>query len=109
MIARQAAREAFAVFIDSLEARAVNDQPPRDRLAPGHASEGDAGKAHGPPEPGERFLSVAEVAKKLDVSEKTVRRKIASGDWPAHRVGKLVRVSDRILTAHLTRTGHHRR
>ena len=61
------------------------------------------GKECTPPEPGERFLSVAEVAKRLGVSEKTVRRKIASDDLPAHRLGKLLRVSERILTAYVTR------
>ena len=66
------------------------------------------GKTCAPPEPGERFLSVAEVAKRLGVSEKTVRRKIASGDLPAHRVGKLLRVSERILTAYVTRARSRR-
>jgi len=62
-------------------------------------SEAVPGEADPSPRPGERFLSVAEVAKQLGVSEKMVRRKIASGDWPAHRVGKLLRT----LTASLTR------
>ena len=48
---------------------------------------------------GERFLSIAEVAERLGVSEKTVRRKISSGDWPAHRVGKLIRISEGVLAA----------
>ena len=82
---------------------AVKDLPLLDRSKLEHAQEGHAGKECAPPEPEERFLSVAEVAKRLGVSEKTVRRKIASGDLPAHRVGKLLRVSERILTACLTR------
>jgi len=102
-IARQAAREAFSVFRDSLEAGAVKGLPLIDRSKLELAQEGYAGKASSPPEPGERFLSVAEVAKQLGVSEKTVRRKIASGDWLAQRFGKLIRVSERILTAYLTR------
>jgi excisionase family DNA binding protein len=63
-------------------------------------------KAAPSPEPGERLLSVAEVAVRLHVSEKTVRRKIATFDLPAVRVGTLIRVSDRLLTAYLTKTRH---
>ena len=100
-IARQAALEAFSVFRDALDASAGKDPPLLDRSKLELAQEDCAGKERGPPDPGERFLSVAEVAAKLGVSEKTVRRKIASGDWPAHRVGKLLRVSERILTAYL--------
>ena len=100
-IARQAAREAFSVFRDALDARAVKDLPLLDRSKLEHGHEGHAECA--PAEPGERFLSVAEVAKRLGVSEKTVRRKIASDDLPAHRVGKLLRVSERFLTEYLTR------
>jgi excisionase family DNA binding protein len=102
-IARQAAREAFSVFRDAFDARAVKDLPLLDRSKLEHGQEGGAGKECAPPEPEERFLSVAEVAKRLGVSEKTVRRKIASDDLPAHRVGKLLRVSERILTAYLQR------
>ena len=107
-IARQAAREAFSVFRDALDASAVKDLPLLDRSKLEHAQEGHAGKECAPPEPGERFLSVAEVAKRLGVSEKTVRRKIASGDLPAHRVGKLLRVSERILRAYLTQASPRR-
>jgi excisionase family DNA binding protein len=102
-IARQAAREAFSVFRDALDARPVKDPPQLDRSKLEHGQEGHPGKQCAAPEPEERFLSVAEVAKRLGVSEKTVRRKIASGDWPAHRLGRLLRVSERILTANLTR------
>jgi excisionase family DNA binding protein len=107
-IARQAAWEAFSVFRDAFDARAAKDLPLLDRSKLQHAQEGHAGKECAPPEPGERFLSVAEVAKQLGVAEKTVRRKIASGDLSANRVGKLLRVSERILTAYLTRA-HPRR
>jgi excisionase family DNA binding protein len=103
IIARQAAQEAFSVFRDALGARGISDPPLLGRLELQHAPEGLAAQESGPPQPGERFLSVAEVSKKLGVSQKTVRRKIASGDWPAHRVGKLVRVNERVLTAHVTR------
>ena len=102
-IARQAAREVFSVFRDAFDARAVKDLPLLDRSKLEHGREGHEGKECAPPEPGERFLSVAEVAKRLGVSEKTVRRKIASDDLPAHRLGKLLRVSERILTAYVTR------
>jgi len=102
-IARQAAREAFSLFRDALEESAVKNLPLVDRSKLEHAQKGPAGKEYAPPEPGEQFLSVAEVAKRLGVAEKTVRRRIATGDLPAHRVGKLIRISERILTASLTR------
>jgi excisionase family DNA binding protein len=103
IIARQAAQEAFAVFKDALDARAVSDPPLPGPSNLEHSPGGHAGNECAPHESVERFLSVAEVAKRLDVSEKTVRRKIAVGDWPAHRVGKLVRVSERVLITHLIR------
>jgi excisionase family DNA binding protein len=103
IIARQAAQEAFSVFKASLDARAVEGLPLLDRSKLEHAPEGDPGKGRGPPQPGERFLSVAEIAKQLGVAEKTIRRRIASGDLPAHRVGKLIRVSERVLPAYVTR------
>jgi excisionase family DNA binding protein len=34
------------------------------------------------------------VAEQLDVSEKTVRRLIASGELACHRVGRQIRISD---------------
>jgi excisionase family DNA binding protein len=108
MIARQAAREAFSIFRDALDGRTVEDLALPGRSNPEHAQEVPAGKQRAAPQPEERFLSVAEVAKRLGVSEKTVRRRIASGDLPAHRVGKPIRVSDRLLTASLTKTGHLR-
>jgi excisionase family DNA binding protein len=89
----------------ALDASAGKDPPLLERSRLEHAQEGNAGKECAPPEPGERFLSVAEVAKRLGVSEKTVRRKIESGDLPAHRVGKLIRVTERDLAAYLPRPG----
>lgn len=41
-----------------------------------------------------RLHSLAEVADRLGVSIKTVRRILARGDLPAHRIGRLLRVSD---------------
>jgi excisionase family DNA binding protein len=38
------------------------------------------------------------------VSVKTVRRMITRGDLPAHRIGKLLRVSEQALEALLART-----
>ncbi len=102
MIARQAAQEAFSLFRDALDTRAVKDLPLLDPQNLDDARDGHAGKERASPELGERFLSVAEVAKQLGVSEKTVRRKIAAGDLPADRVGKLIRVRERVLTACLT-------
>jgi excisionase family DNA binding protein len=101
-IARQAAREAFSVFRDALEGSAAKDLPLVGRSKLEHAQKGHAGKEHAPPEPREQFLSVAEVAQRLGVAEKTVRRRIATGDLPAQRVGKLIRVNERILTSSLT-------
>jgi excisionase family DNA binding protein len=60
-----------------------------------------ATKANASPEPGERFLKVAEVAVRLDVSPKTVRRMIDRGDLRAHRIGRLVRVGERSLANYL--------
>jgi excisionase family DNA binding protein len=41
-----------------------------------------------------RLLTADAVAESLDVSSKTVRRWIKSGDLPAYRLGGLVRVSE---------------
>jgi excisionase family DNA binding protein len=102
-IARQAAREAFIVFKDALDASMGKGQLLLDCSKLEHAQESHPEEERAPPEPEERFLNVAEVAKRLGVSEKTVRREVASGNLPAHRVGKLVRVSERVLITHLTR------
>lgn len=40
-----------------------------------------------------QHVTVAEAAVRLNVSEKTVRRRIASGELPAVRVGRAVRVN----------------
>ncbi|WP_205082896.1 helix-turn-helix domain-containing protein [Paracraurococcus ruber] len=49
------------------------------------------------------LLSVPAVAERLDVSVKTVRRMIDAGELPAHRVGRLVRVSADDLLVFLAR------
>jgi excisionase family DNA binding protein len=47
------------------------------------------------------LLSVVVVAERLDVSTKTVRRLIASGNLRAHHVGRQVRVSEEDLALYL--------
>jgi excisionase family DNA binding protein len=100
MIARQAAQEAFEVFKEAVEesrasAKSLSDPQKRREAAyetasnPAHLAELE-----------ERYLGVAGVAKRLDVSKKTVRRKIAAGELPAHRVGKLLRIGERDLATY---------
>jgi excisionase family DNA binding protein len=48
---------------------------------------------------GHAYLTVAEAACLLRVSEKTIRRLIACGDLPVCRVGRSVRISAKILAA----------
>jgi excisionase family DNA binding protein len=97
VIARQAAKEAFNAFREALETRSIQvrlpSNPPELKIQP----EKTATKTDPPPEQGERFLSVAEVAVRLGVSAKTVRRLINRGGLRAHRVGRLVRVTERSL------------
>ena len=105
LIARQAAEEALKSFKDALETHAAHAEAPTDsRIQPEDELLGTAGDADPPPEQRERWLSVAAVAERLDVSEKWVRRKIASRDLPAHRVGRLLRVSERGLADYVART-----
>ena len=52
--------------------------------------------------PSMRLLGITEVAARLDVSVKTVRRAIARGDLPSHRLGKLLRVSETDLDEYIT-------
>ncbi|MEM1300105.1 MAG: helix-turn-helix domain-containing protein [Pseudomonadota bacterium] len=52
----------------------------------------------------DRLLTVAEVAERLGISPKTVRREIASGALESVRVGpaeRLIRVSEKGLAVHL--------
>jgi excisionase family DNA binding protein len=44
-----------------------------------------------------QLLDVPAVARQLDVSEKTVRRLIARGELRAHRIGRLLRISEEEL------------
>jgi excisionase family DNA binding protein len=88
LIAREAAQEALKAFRDGLEAHAGHPEAIPDPPFPS-------------PEPGERWLSVDVVAGRLGVSEKWVRRKIRSGELPAHRVGRLLRISERGLATYV--------
>jgi excisionase family DNA binding protein len=44
--------------------------------------------------PTPRFFTVSDVADLFDVSPRSVRRWIKSGDLPVHRFGGVVRISD---------------
>ena len=55
----------------------------------------------------QRLLSIAAVAKDLDVSEKTVRRWIEGRLLAAHQLGRQWRVSDEDLQAFLAATDAH--
>jgi excisionase family DNA binding protein len=48
-----------------------------------------------------RFHTIREVAERLNVCERTVRRWIDSKSLPAHRPGRLVRISNADLAAFL--------
>jgi excisionase family DNA binding protein len=102
LIARQAAQEAFTLFKDALEAslapaRAPVDVPHRNEKA----QEGSDASARSSADPAEQLLSVAEVARRLGISTKTVRRMIERRELPVHRIGKLLRISDRALSGRL--------
>ena len=47
------------------------------------------------------FFTIAEVAERLQVAPRTVRRWIANGDLVVHRVGGVVRVAEGDLRAFL--------
>ncbi len=49
------------------------------------------------------FWTVQGIAEQLDVSERTLRRWIASGELVAHKLGRAVRVSDSDLRDFLAR------
>jgi hypothetical protein len=78
MIAQQAAQEAFEVFKSSLQAQGVG---PACECSVEHESHGKAERGCSSPVLDERFLSVREAATRLNVSEKTVRRKIQVGGF----------------------------
>ncbi len=50
-----------------------------------------------------RLLSVRATADRLQVAEKTIRRLIAAGELPTHRIGGCVRVSEDDLLTFLSK------
>ena len=48
-----------------------------------------------------KFFTISEVAERLDVSLRTIRRSIKSGDLVAHRFGRVVRIAESDLRAFL--------
>ena len=50
-----------------------------------------------------RLLTVRATADRLQVAEKTVRRLIAAGELPTHRIGGCVRVSEDDLLVFLSK------
>jgi excisionase family DNA binding protein len=48
-----------------------------------------------------KFLTIAEVAERLHVATRTVRRWIETGDLIVHRIGGVVRIAERDLRAFL--------
>ena len=53
-----------------------------------------------------RLLTVRAIAERLQVAEKTIRRLIAAGELPAHRIGGCVRVSEDDLLVFLSMARH---
>jgi excisionase family DNA binding protein len=53
-----------------------------------------------------RFYSIDAVAELLGVSTKTVRRWIAAGDLPVHRLGRQLRISEADLAAFIALRRH---
>jgi excisionase family DNA binding protein len=71
----------------------------REQLTGDEGANMSAGAQRGRPAP--RFYTISEIAKWLDVSTRTVRRWIKSGELTAHRFGGLVRVSEADFEAFL--------
>lgn len=40
-----------------------------------------------------RYATTTDLARRFRISERTVREKVASGAWPADRIGRLIRFS----------------
>jgi len=49
----------------------------------------------------EDFLSISEVAKKLNLSQKTIRRHIASGKITAYQIGNVYRIKEKDINSYL--------
>lgn len=54
-----------------------------------------------PSRPHQRQLTIIDIALRLQVSTKTVRRWIDAGTLPVHRLGRLLRISEQDLTVFL--------
>ena len=50
------------------------------------------------------LLKAEEVARRIGVSVRTVRRLIAAGDLPVHRIGRAVRITEDDLVRYLKLT-----
>jgi excisionase family DNA binding protein len=59
--------------------------------------------AHGRRHPDDKikFFTIAEVAERVHVNPRTIRRWIVAGDLVVHRVGNVVRISESDLRAFL--------
>ena len=55
------------------------------------------------PKPGAQLLTVGDVAERLQLSEKTIRRKITDGLIHVHRVGRKLRISEDDLLLYLVK------
>ena len=53
-----------------------------------------------------RFLSIKDIAARLGMSTKTVRRWIDAGELPVHRLGRQLRVSENDLDLFLHQNRH---
>jgi excisionase family DNA binding protein len=90
MIARAAAQEALKAFAHLQTQQEVGNEEVSEEIRRSTGS-------------GERFFSVAEIAVQLEVSEKSIRRKVAEGELTAIKVGKLLRIGQRSVAAYLAR------
>jgi excisionase family DNA binding protein len=70
---------------------------PREHVTHCHVPNYDSRRRREPMQ----FLTIAELAKHLNVCERTVRRWTKSGALPTHRIGNIVRVSDADFAAFL--------
>ena len=97
VFARKAAQEEFEVFIKgTLETDGVEQTSEgSEKAQPKERAKAERGRLSSAPD--DRLLSVREAAARLKVSEKTIRRKIESGDLSARRFGKLLRICERDL------------
>ena len=74
-------------------------QPPSDRDAEAAAFDHVRGRRHRDDQ--FKFFTIAEVAERLHVATRTVRRWIKADDLVVHRVGGVVRIAERDLRSFL--------